>query len=119
MNITTRIHKAERVGRWLSRGWRGYVRGERQVTGWLTYKGFPVTAASVLLWTGKLILLVLLFYAAFWLTLLLVFAMAAAWVVSNAYSDETSEPEWRNGPAGFGLYTSDEFRIDPHVYDDD
>ncbi|MPN10034.1 hypothetical protein SDC9_157327 [bioreactor metagenome] len=32
--------------------------------------------------------------------------------------DELPEPEWRNGPTGFGLYTYDGFRIDPHVEDD-
>jgi len=31
MNTTTRMRTAERFGRWLGRGWRGYVRGERRL----------------------------------------------------------------------------------------
>ncbi len=73
----------------------------------------------VLLWTAKLAVLGLLLYVAFWLAMLLVFAVVAAWVARNLGPDETPEPEWRNGPAGFGLYTYDGYRIDPHVSDDD
>ena len=54
-----------------------------------------------------------------WLALLLVLVMVVAWMARNAdLGDELPEPEWRNGPAGFGLYTYDGFRIDPHVEDD-
>src|SRR3546814_340342 len=119
MNMTTRISKAERVGRWLARGWRGYVRGERWLSGWLVAQGVSASVATILRWTFNLVALGVLLYAAFWLALLLVFAIAAAWAANNADGNDESETEWRNGPAGFGLYTSDGFRIDPHVYDDD
>ncbi|WP_050467368.1 DUF3742 family protein [Herbaspirillum chlorophenolicum] len=120
MNTTTRTSTAERLGRTLGRGWRAYVRGERRASIWLVSRGVPVAGAAVLLWTVKLLVLGLLFYAAFWLALLLVFVMVVAWIARNSdLGDELPEPEWRNGPAGFGLYTYDGFRVDPHVQDDE
>src|SRR3546814_4570452 len=75
MNMTTRISKAERVGRWLARGWRGYVRGERWLSGWLVAQGVSASVATILRWTFNLVALGVLLYAAFWLALLLVFAI--------------------------------------------
>ncbi len=119
MNTTIRSSTAERFGNWLGRRWRSYVRGERRVSGWLVAQGLPAGAATALLWMVKLAALALLFYVAFWLAVMLIFAVVAAWVARNAESYETPEPEWKTGPAGFGLYTYDGFRIDPHVSDDD
>ncbi|ABM41605.1 MULTISPECIES: DUF3742 family protein [Pseudomonadota] len=116
---TTRISTAERLGRAFGRGWRAYARGERRVSNWLASKGMPLAAAAVLVWMVKLAALGVLLYTAFWLALLLLFVMVVAWMARNADSGEAlPEPEWRNGPAGFGLYTYDGFRIDPHVEDD-
>ncbi|MCH1909061.1 DUF3742 family protein [Stenotrophomonas sp. Y6] len=119
MNTTTRISAAERLGRAFGRGWRAYARGERRVSNWLASKGMPLATAAVLVWMVKLAALGVLLYTAFWLALLLLFVMVVAWMARNADSGEAlPEPEWRNGPAGFGLYTYDGFRIDPHVEDD-
>lgn len=119
MNMTTRSSTAERFGRFLGRGWRAYARGEQRVSKWLASQGMPVAGAAALLWMVKLAALGLLLYATFWLALLLVFAIVAAWTVRNSEPDDNpSAPEWRNGPAGFGLYTYDGFRIDPHAEDD-
>ncbi|THF64875.1 DUF3742 family protein [Pseudothauera nasutitermitis] len=113
-----RISNAERLGRWLGGMWRGYVRRERRVAGWLVARGVPAGGATVLLWIVKLAVLGVLLYAAFWLALLLVFAVAAAWVARNAdWEDEDEDrTEWKVGPAGYGLYRGD-IRIDigdPH-----
>lgn len=72
MNTTARISTAERLGRTLGRGWRAYVRGERRASNWLVSKGVPQAGASVFVWAIKLVVLGLLFYVAFWMTLLLV-----------------------------------------------
>ncbi|CAB5671281.1 Uncharacterised protein [Delftia tsuruhatensis] len=73
-------HRAWRLGHWLGRGWRAYQRRER---GWkLAWraKGLPAGAASVLLWAVKLLVLGVLLYVAFWVTLLLMAGLAlAAW----------------------------------------
>ncbi|MFJ5440959.1 DUF3742 family protein [Pectobacterium sp. CHL-2024] len=119
MNSTSHNSIAERFGRWLGRGWRGYVRCEQQISCWFVDQGMPVRVAFALLWIAKLTLLGLLLYTAFWLALLLIFVVAAALMANAAgISDEPPKPEWRNGPAGFGLYTYDGFRIDPHIDDD-
>lgn len=113
------ISSAERFGRWLSGMWHCYVRSERLAGEWLRARGVPAGAAVALLWIVKLGVLAILLYVAFWLALLLVFAVAAAWAARNNDWDEQPEPEWRNGPAGYGLYTYDGYRIDPHVSDED
>ena len=119
MSTTTRISTAERLGRSVGRGWGAYARSERRVSNWLVSKGVPVAGATALLWLVKLAVLGVLLYTTFWLALLLVFAIAAAWMARNAdLHHALPEPEWRDGPAGFGLYTYDGFRVDPHVEDD-
>lgn len=119
MNTTTRISTAERLGHTLGCGWRAYARGERRASNWLVSKGVPVAGASVLVWVVKLAVLGVLLHTTFWLALLLVCVMVVAWMARNIdLGEELPEPEWRNGPAGFGLYTYDGFRIDPHVEDE-
>ncbi|MBN0473679.1 DUF3742 family protein, partial [Pseudomonas aeruginosa] len=79
MSTTTRISTAERLGRSVGRGWRAYARGERRLSCWLASKGMPLAGATVLVWVVKLVALGLLFYAAFWLALVLLVGVAAAW----------------------------------------
>ena len=119
MNTTARISTAERLGRAFGRGWRAYARGERRTSSWLASKGVPVAGAVMLVWVTKLTALGILLYTTFWLALLLVCVMVAIWMARNTdLGEELPKPEWRNGPAGFGLYTYDGFRIDPHVEDE-
>jgi len=117
MNTTIHIRTAERFGRWLGRGWRGYMRGERRVSAALVAKGMPVAVAVALVWVVKLVVLGVLLYVTFWMALLLIFAIAGAWVARNADWDEP-EPEWRNDLAGYGLYQGN-VRIDVGNSDED
>ena len=119
MNTTTRTSTAERLGRAFGRGWRAYARCERRASNWLVSKGMPTAGATALVWMVTLAPLGVLLYATFWLALVIVCVMVVAWMARNTdLGEELPEPEWRNGPAGFGLYTYDGFRIDPHVEDD-
>ena len=121
--MTTNTHKGRsthRLGRRAGLAWRGYLRREQRVAGWLVTRGVPAGAATAVLWIVKLALLGTLFYSAFWLALLLAFAVTAAWFVQHDDADqEEPQPEWREGPNGFGLYDKSDWRIDPHVTDDD
>lgn len=90
MNTRPRSSTAERFGRWLGRGWRGYVRRERRAVAWLASVGVPSGAATALVWIVKLAVLGVLLYAAFWLALLLVFVTAAAW--ASAANSRTKTP---------------------------
>lgn len=120
--MTTKNHRssAERLGHWLGGMWRAYARRERQAAAWLVNHDVPAGGATALLWVVKLGVLAVLFYAAFWLALLLLFAIMAAWVAEHGCLDQDdSQPEWREGPAGFGLYDKSDWRVDPHVSDDD
>ncbi|NYT22594.1 DUF3742 family protein [Alcaligenaceae bacterium] len=114
---------AERFGRWLGRGWRGYVRRERRVVAWLASVGVPSGAATALVWIVKLAVLGVLLYTAFWLALLLVCLLLVARGFGKGGDDFTPPgTELRHGEAGFGLYSSDRHRLDPHdpnnPYDD-
>ena len=119
MNTTTRTSTAERLGRAFGRGWRAYARCERRASNWLVSKGMPTAGATALVWMVKLAALGVLLYTTFWLALVMVCVIVVAWRARNAdLGEELPRPGWRNGPAGFGLYTYDGCRIDPHVEDD-
>ena len=117
MNTTTRIRTAERLGRTLGRGWRAYVRGERRASSWLVSKGGAAAGATALVWVVKLVALGVLLYTTFWLAVLLLLGVAAAWMAGNSARDDdrwAQQDELRNGEAGFGLYSSNGQRLDPH-----
>ncbi|WP_022964719.1 DUF3742 family protein [Halopseudomonas pelagia] len=116
MNTITRISKAERFGHWLGRGWRGYMRGERRVSGWLVTQGLPTFISTALVWVVKLAVLAGLFYFAFWLALMLVLAVATAWVAGG--SSEQDEPDFLGSEAEERDHRESLF-YDPINYNDD
>lgn len=107
------VSTAERFGRWVGRGWRGYVRRERRVAGWLATQGLSASVATALVWLVKLAVLGVLLYAAFWLALLVVFAVAAAWVAGQGHAPE--EDEW---PFMDGEEIRKSPGYDPNLYND-
>lgn len=112
---------AERLGRTLGRAWRGCARLDRRAQGWLLAQGWAPGIAKAALLAVKLAAIGVLLYTAFWLALLLAFALVGAWVVRNddGSYDEEHMPEWRYRPAGYGLYTHEDYRIDSHDPDDE
>ena len=113
--MTTNTHNgrwSHRLGRGAGRAWRGYLRREQRVAGWLVTRGVPAGAATAVLWIVKLAVLGMLLYAASWLALLLTFAVVAAWLARNADEDDEKQPELRDGHSGVGLYDKDDWRID-------
>ncbi|WP_446685909.1 DUF3742 family protein [Morganella morganii] len=114
MNSTSHNSIAERFGRWLGKGWRGYVRCERKVSNWLVSKDVPQFVAFVFLWAIKLIVLGVLVYFVFWLALLIVFAVVTGWAVGQSTSEDNFE-------LGFPA-TLDELRempgYDPNLHND-
>lgn len=121
MKPSASISLAERLGQTLGRVCRGYVRQERKVSGWLVGQGIPAGGATAVLWGIKLVVLGVLLYSAFWGALLAVSVIAAVWVgqISSDIDTGLDQAEWRFGPAGYGLYTSDGHRIDPHNPEDE
>lgn len=91
MNTKARLGNAERLGRWLGGLWRGFMRRERQAAGWLVAQGVPEGGAMALLWIVKLAVFGVLLYAAFWIALLLVFVVAAAWTAGQTSTDREDE----------------------------
>ncbi len=91
MTTKTRPGNAERLGRWLGGLWRGFMRQERGVSGWLIARGMPAGSATALLWIVKLAVLGALLYVAFWIALLLVFVVAAAWTAGQTSTDREDE----------------------------
>lgn len=88
MNTTTRSSTAERFGHKLGRTWRAYLHYERRVVAWLISVGAPSAVATALVWVVTLAVLGILLYAAFWLALLLLFAVAAAWMAGHGDATE-------------------------------
>ncbi len=120
MKSATHPSMAERFGQALGRMYNRLRRQEARIVSWLVRKGVPVSISKGLLWAVKLLVLGVLLYAAFWLALLLLFAIAVVWGAGNAaWEDEEPQSEWRIGPSGYGLYRGD-IRIDiGDPYDDE
>ncbi|MCK2094544.1 DUF3742 family protein [Thauera aromatica] len=117
MKPSAQTSSAGRLGQMLGRMWRGYLRQEQRVNGWLVEHGVPAGGATALLWIVKLAVLGVLLYVAFWFVLLLVFALLAAHGLALNGQDEdlwAQKDELRHGEAGYGLYSSSGQRIDPH-----
>ncbi|MCO6056773.1 DUF3742 family protein [Pseudomonas sp. MOB-449] len=91
MKPSAQITFAERTGLTLGRMWRGFVRQEQKVNGWLVERGVPASGATALRWGVKLVMLGVLLYSAFWIALLLVFTVAATWAVQRGALDEKFE----------------------------
>jgi hypothetical protein len=110
---------AERLGRRLARAWQAAARLDRQTRAALVARGMNAALAGGLVWAVRIALLALVLYGAFWVAVLLVSVAVAVWNARNADWNRMPEPEWRNGLAGYGLYTYEGYRIDPHVFDED
>ena len=121
MNMAAKITVTERLGRALGRAWRGCARLDRRANAWLLTRGWAPGIAKAALLIVKLAAFGLLLYAMSWLALLLSIAVGVAWAARNTDWDgeEANQTEWRYGPAGYGLYTHDEHRIDPHDPEDE
>ncbi|PXV59714.1 Protein of unknown function [Dyella jiangningensis] len=121
--MSTNSHNAHwsgRLGRAAGRAWRGYRRQETRTAAALSARGIPAAFTRVILWVGQLAVLAMLLYAAFWVTLLVAVVLVVLIARNQDDEDEASNPtEWRYGSAGYGLYTSDEHRIDPHDPEDE
>lgn len=119
MSTKTRIGNGERLGHWLGGMWRTYARGEKRVTGMLVAHGWSTGLAKTLLRAAKLALLVVLFYVAFWVVVVLVLAVMCLWMIVHAdLEPDEDQPEWREGHSGWGLYDKSEWRHDPGGPDD-
>ena len=115
MNANPRVSTAERVGRWLGRGWRSVVRREMRLIDQLIKRGLSPVVTRTLLWTIKLAVLAFVVYTTLGVAIVLVIAGIVAWTLKN--SDLNAKPpdtEWRQGFQGFGLYDDVGHRIDPH-----
>ncbi|WP_342745765.1 DUF3742 family protein [Pseudomonas abyssi] len=113
--MTTRSNNAEHFGQSLGRGWRSYRRTELRLTDWFVSKGIPAAVAMALLWAVKLGVLALLLYVAFWFVLLVGCLLLLARGVGESGDDVSAQHEGlRYGDAGFGFYSSDGHRLDPH-----
>ncbi|HCU2081436.1 DUF3742 family protein [Pseudomonas aeruginosa] len=94
MRTATHISTAERFGRWLGRGWRGYARREGQAVAWLTARGVPKALANALSWVVKLFLVAGLLYVSFWLAVLCVGLAVAAWGGSTLHDGAEHHQAW-------------------------
>lgn len=118
MKTTARTTVAERTGRGFGRAWLAIRRQEARVVQHLMRQGLSRGIATLSLWAVKLLVLGVLLYVAFWLTLVVIFVLVAAWLAGNADDTAEDKPRWRNGLSGYGLYRGD-VRVDPGTTDDE
>jgi len=79
------------MGQTLGRLWRGCLRHERTVNSWLVAQGLPAGVAKIVSLLIKLVAFGVILYIASWLVLLLVFAVAAAYMSRDSDHDESEE----------------------------
>ncbi|CAJ9214606.1 Protein of uncharacterised function (DUF3742) [Burkholderia pseudomallei] len=118
MRTTAHSTVAERVGRGLGRAWLAIRRQEARVVQHLMHQGLSRGIATLIMWAVKLLVLGVLLYVAFWLTLVAIFVLVAAWLAGNADDTADDKLQWRNGLSGYGLYRGD-VRVDPGTTDDE
>ncbi|HCL3572618.1 TPA: DUF3742 family protein [Pseudomonas aeruginosa] len=94
MRTAPHISTAERFGRWLGRGWRGYARREGQAVAWLAARGVPKALAIAASWAVKLTVVAALLYVSFWIALLCVGVAVAARGGSTLHDGEESTRTW-------------------------
>lgn len=83
---------AYRLGGCMGCACRGYAWFEKKAAHRLVVQGAPEGVAWTLLWFARLAVLGVLLYVAFWLALLLLFAVAVAW--SAGQGADTEEDKW-------------------------
>lgn len=93
MKTSAQTTFAERLGRILGRAWRACAHLDRRAQGWLRVRGWAPGAAKATLLVAKLVAFSLLLYAAFWLALLVAFAVAVTWTTRGGAYDEYEEWE--------------------------
>ncbi|MDF3836072.1 DUF3742 family protein [Cupriavidus basilensis] len=79
----------------------------------------PIGLAKDLLWVPKLLVLIVLLYAAFWLTLRLVFALPGAAAIRIDARKPYEAGEWRHGDEGCGYYEKDIRTDHGRLFDED
>jgi hypothetical protein len=84
MKTTAHTTVAERIGRGLGRIWLAIQRQEARVVQHLGRQGLSRGVATPILWAVKLLVLGIFLYVAFWMTLVAVFVLAAAWLARHA-----------------------------------
>lgn len=86
-----KVGKAQQTGAAWGRAWQRWLRQEKRLIAWGTTQGVPAALTQTLLWVVKLFLIGALLYVAFWIVLLLVFAMVAAFAAKNQDWEEAGE----------------------------
>lgn len=112
MTAHYRASDAERAGAALGRACRKLRQQERRLIMWLASRGWSARAITFLVRALQLTVFGVLLFTAFWVALLLLFVLIAAWTVRNTDWDDDRQPELRDGHSGVGLYDKDDWRID-------
>ncbi|WP_308142783.1 DUF3742 family protein [Burkholderia pseudomallei] len=118
MRTTAHPTVAERVGRGLGRAWLAIRRQEARIAQHFVHQGLSRGVATIILWGVKLLVLGVLLYVAFWLTLVAIAVLAAVWLAQHVDHD-SAQGEWRNGQEGYGYYENGERTDYGRLFDDD
>lgn len=77
-----------RLGRGARRMLRGYSRAEQQMMAWLEANGLPAEMVWAAIWVIRLAIIGILFYAAFWVAVLVMILIVAIWMAEDSVSNE-------------------------------
>ncbi|WP_285374239.1 DUF3742 family protein [Pseudomonas sp. lyk4-TYG-107] len=107
--------KASRLGEYLGRCWKGYLRNLAKLSGLLIRVGVPSVIAKICTLLLQTVAVISLLYIGFWTAVIFIVVL----IGSIRYSSTENEPpNWRDGPSGFGLYDRAGTRLDPYDPDE-
>ncbi|CAM8820067.1 DUF3742 family protein [Burkholderia pseudomallei] len=98
MRTTAHVTVAERIGQALGRSWLAIRRQEARVLQHLVRQGMSRGSANAALWAAKLLVLGVLLYVAFWLTLLLALLATAGSAVIHIDEGASEEHPFSDEP---------------------
>ena len=109
---------AERAGRTVGWVWRWLAARERMLQHWFARLGLPAPAAHGLVWVCRLLVIAVVLWFSMIFALVLA-ALALLVLLPKLSPADEDRPRWRYGNLGFGLYSRNGFRIDPHESSDE
>ncbi|WP_055136586.1 DUF3742 family protein [Pseudomonas corrugata] len=111
--------RAEKLGEYAGRCWRSYLRVLDRLSGGLQRAGAPYALSRMIAWGLQALVLFVLLYVAFWITIIfIVVALGSSGLLDRSSGVGGLGAEWRDGPSGFGIYDQAGVRIDPHDPDE-
>jgi len=114
------LSRVQRFGSNARKAWLWVRCKENSFASWITSKGLPSPIAKLFVLLFNIALIAALVYLAIWAVIIIVIAFILISsllnpdVMKNTTIQDDQGIKYKHGAAGFGLYSSDGYRVDNH-----